>query len=163
MTHNYTFPGECGSFSLVFQEEIFEIEIGNIQWTVSTVAEAMLFMLSHSPSQKERSFHMFWRCCVFIPHTEQPATLLSLLNQRLPYLRFPTSPHTTPDRKDKQLLNWVATLFSFWFVAKTKVGNQFKGIHVGCLCLGKSGTQRKAFLHSQCIHQWGRQAQQKND
>ena len=44
---DYPFPGELCSFPLVFHEEIIEVEIGKLQWLVSTVREAMLFMLSN--------------------------------------------------------------------------------------------------------------------
>ena len=80
---DYPFPGELCSFPLVFHEEIIEAEIGKLEWLVSTVREAMLFMPSNFSSQKPYSFPTYYRSCPFVSHSERSAMLRAFLEQCL--------------------------------------------------------------------------------
>lgn len=78
---DYPFPSEFCSFPLVFHEEIIGIEMGKLQWIVSTARKAMLVMLSNFSSQKLYSSPTFCTSCHFVSHSEQSAMLHSFLEQ----------------------------------------------------------------------------------
>lgn len=142
---DYPFPGEFCSFPLVFHEEIIETEIGKIQWIVSTVREAMLSMLSNFSSQKQYSFPTFCRSCPFVSHSEWSAMLAPFISRTVPSLSEVScvSTYNTWQKIAKQLLSWVTTLFSCWFVAKTEVSNQLNEINVGCRLCRQTGNMEK--------------------